>query len=353
MMVRSRAPGRVNVIGDHTDYTGGLVLPMAIELATTVDGRRGGDFVSLVSDRADGEARVPIDIAAGDVSGVEPDWARYIAAVVAEVRPAQGFTGKVTTSLPIGGGLSSSAALEVAVALALGYDGDPLATARLCQRAEWIASGVPCGIMDQLAATAAVEGALLLIDCRSFDVEPVELHDSVAVVGVDSGQARTLAGSAYATRRAECEAAQRDIGPLRDASLEGVRTLRDGVLRRRARHVVTENTRVAEFVQAIREQRYTDAGAHMDASHLSLRDDFEVSTPGVDDLVGRVRATPGVYGARMTGGGFGGFVVALCDARSSVAADFGGHAFAPAAGATVELQAPRPGPYASYPRRPS
>jgi galactokinase len=192
--------------------------------------------------------------------------------------------------------------------------------------------------MDQLTSAAGVEGALLLIDCRTVSVTPVALPADLAVVGVHSGQSRALAGTAYAERRAECEAAERVLGPLRDATASDVDALRDARLRRRARHVVTENGRVLAFVDALRAGDYAVAGRAMSDSHASLRHDFEVSTPDVDTLVARLAATPGVVGARMTGGGFGGVVVALCDAErgAAVAGAFGGTVFRPSAGATVD-----------------
>ena len=338
MRARSRAPGRVNVIGDHTDYTGGLVLPMAIGLATTVTVKRGGDVVHLASDQEPSPAAVPL--AAAEPWPAEPAWARYVAAVVAEVAPASGATGTVTTTLPLRSGLSSSAALEVAVALALGSDAPPRAVAEQCRRAEQRASGVPCGIMDQLTSLMGVAGALLRIDCRTLDVAPVPLPDAVVVVGVHSGERRALAGSAYAERRAQCEAAQAEIGPLRDATLADVASVSDPVLRARARHVVGENGRVDAFAAAIATSDFTLAGGLMAESHASLRDDFAVSTPGVDALVERLAATPGVVGARMTGGGFGGVVVALCEAGAAgtVAEAFGGWAFTPCAGASVVVE---------------
>lgn len=304
------APGRVNLIGDHTDHTGGLVLPMAIQLGTTVTGWRGGDRVRLVS--ADEPAPADVGLDVGDPASATPPWARYVAGVVSELRPSQGFTGEVTTTLPLGGGLSSSAALEVAVALALGLAEDDLLTvARLCQLAEHAASGVPCGIMDQLASAAGVDGSALLIDCHSLAVTPVAIPDDSEVVVVHSGQERALAGSAYAERRAQCEAAQDRVGVLRKASLDRVDSLDDPVLRRRARHVVTENERVRDFAAALAAGDLSAAGRLMTASHASLRDDFEVSTPTLDALVTRLSERPGVYGARLTGAGFGGCVVAL------------------------------------------
>ena len=315
-MRRAVAPGRVNLIGDHTDYTGGFVLPMAVHLATTVELEPGGDLVRLTSELHAEPACVPLDVDAPDT--VEPAWARYVAGVVAELRPATGGDGRVTTTLPVGAGLSSSAALEVAVALALGFEGDPVELARRCQRAEQRASGVPCGIMDQLASAAGVAGHALLIDCASETVTPVPLPDAVEVVAVHSGVSRRLAGSAYAQRRSDCEQAAWLIGSLRQASLADVAGLDDARLRRRARHVVTENQRVLAVVDALRGDDPVVAGELMVDSHASLRDDFEVSTPELDQLVEQLCATRGVYGARLTGAGFGGCVVALCEPGTGV-----------------------------------
>lgn len=305
------APGRVNLIGDHTDHTGGKVLPMAVDLGTTVVGRRTGDQVALRSDEEPESAVVPLDVA--DPAAAEPAWGRYVAGVVAEMRPTVGLTGTVTTTLPVGSGLSSSAALEVAVALALGADGPPLAVAELCQRAEQRASGVPCGIMDQLASAAGIDGHALLIDCQARTIEPIALPDEVEVVVVDSGEPRSLTGSAYAERRAECEAAEAIIGPLRRCRPGEERSISDTLLRRRARHVLGENARVQAFAAAISAGDTVAAGAVMAASHASLRDDFAVSTPTLDALVERLSAVPGVLGARLTGAGFGGCVVALAE----------------------------------------
>jgi galactokinase len=315
-MRRAVAPGRVNLIGDHTDYTGGFVLPMAVHLATTVELEPGSDRVRLVSEQHSEPAIVSLDVDEPDT--VEPDWARYVAGVVAELRPATGGDGRVTTTLPVGAGLSSSAALEVAVALALGFEGTPLELARLCRRAEQRASGVPCGIMDQLASAAGVAGHALLIDCASETVTPVPLPDNVEVVAVHSGASRRLAGSAYAHRRSDCEQAERLLGPLRQASVAAADGLEDARLRRRARHVVTENQRVLAMVEALRAGDLAGAGELMVDSHVSLRDDFEVSTPELDQLVEQLGATRGVYGARLTGAGFGGCVVALCEPGAAI-----------------------------------
>ena len=310
-MVVAVAPGRVNLIGEHTDTTGGLALPMAIQLATTVTGERGGDRVVLRSASEAEVADVPLDVE--DPAGVAPGWARYVAGVVAELRPTAGFTGTVSTTLPIGAGLSSSAALEVAVALALGGPTDPMALALLAQRAEQRAAGVPCGVMDQLTSAAGVAGHALLLDCRSLEVTPVALPDDLEVVAVHSGETRTLATSAYADRRRECEAAERVVGPLRDIGRGGeLDRIEDPIVRRRARHVVTENERVRAFVAALEAGDLTVLGELLAASHASLATDFEVSTPRLDALAADLSGRPGVIGARLTGAGFGGCVMALC-----------------------------------------
>ena len=314
--VRAFAPGRVNLIGDHTDYTGGWALPMAIEWGTTVEVARGGPRVELSSSEDPEPAIVDLDVA--DPRAVTPAWARYVAGVVAVTRPAEGANGTVTSTLPVGAGLSSSAALEVAVALALGFDGSGMELALACQRAEHLASGVPSGVMDQLASVLGTEGHALLIDFSSLEVVPVPVPEGVDVVVVHSGQARALAGSAYAERRAQCEAAAEVIGPLRRATVDDVDRLDDDVLRRRARHVVTENARVLDFAAALRSGDLVAAGRLMAASHASLAADFEVSTPALDALVAELEAAPGVYGARLTGAGFGGCVVALADPASPV-----------------------------------
>lgn len=305
------APGRVNLIGDHTDYTGGLCLPMAVTRGVTIRGERTGTSVRLRSDDDETPADVPLDVI--DPAATSPAWARYVAGVVAELGPDVGFLGTVHSDLPIGAGLSSSAALEVAVALALGATGTPQEVAALCQRAEQRASGVPCGILDQLSSTSGVEGHALLMDCALETTTPTPVPDSIEFVVVQSGQERTLAGSDYATRRAECERAESVIGPLREATLEDVGAIDDPVVRRRARHVVTENQRVRDTTAALGDGDLTAVGALFGASHASLRDDFESSTPIVDAVVDRLCATAGVHGARMTGGGWGGCVVAVTE----------------------------------------
>lgn len=331
--MRAFAPGRVNLMGDHTDHTGGLVLPMAVDLGTLVEGEPRGDEVVLRSAWAGDEVRIPLDVT--DPASVEPSWGRYVAGVVAERRPETGFVGTVTTTLPVGAGLSSSAALEVAVALALGGDLDPVRLALACQRAEQRASGVPCGVMDQLTSAAGVEGQVLRIDCHDLSILPVPLPAGIEVWVVHSGQERALAGSAYAERAADCRQAEATVGPLRLAPLESLGAIDDPVVRRRARHVVSENARVDALVDAFAAQDGALIGEVLAVSHASLRDDFEVSTPALDALVAELVARPGVLGARLTGAGFGGCAVALVEASTPLPADRQGWNVHPSAGARL------------------
>ncbi len=305
-----RAPGRVNLIGDHTDYTGGLVLPMAIDRWTTIDAEPDGQRIALSSHDEPDDVDLPLLI--DHPEAVHPAWGRYVAGVVAEVGPTAGLRGTVHTDIPIGAGLSSSAALELAVALALGCDGTPLEIALLCQRAEQRASGVPSGIMDQLAIAAGVEGHALLIDCHALTVEPVALPEGVDVV-VQFVAHRTLVGSEYADRVAECARAEAVIGPLRHARIDDAARIDDPIVASRARHVISENARVREFAATLASGDLRAAGDVMVRSHESLRDDFGTSTAAMDAAVAALVANPGVWGARMTGGGFGGCVVALVE----------------------------------------
>ena len=334
-VVTAFAPGRVNLIGDHTDYSGGLACPMAIDLGTTVTLERGGASLELTSEAERHPASVPIDVV--DPAALSPPWARYVAGVVAVLRPATGGRGRVATTLPIGAGLSSSAALEVALALALGAGRAGLAAS--CQQAEHLATGVPSGIMDQLASVSGRAGHALVIDCATLAVDPVAVPEEAAVVVVHSGQSRALVASAYAERHASVSAAAALVGgPLRVATAAEVGALTDPDLRRRARHVVGENARVLAFAGALAGHDLATAGALMNESHASLRDDFEVSTAALDALVARLQATPGVWGARLTGAGFGGCAVALAE-PGAVAGPAWGRMWVvtPSAGARVRV----------------
>jgi len=319
----------VNLIGDHTDYTGGFVLPMAIDLGTTVcvRPRAGEGSIELTSADADGMASIPIGGALGpggnashgsarSVATIEPLWARYAAAGVAAAQPSLGGTGWVTSSLPIGAGLSSSTSLVVGVAVALGLPIGParsVESARLCQQAEQLACGVPGGMMDQLAALAGIDGHALLINCTSLEITPIAIPVGVDVVAAHCGRPRLLAGSPYAERRAQCDAAAALVGPLSQASAGDLAGIVNPVVRRRARHVLSENERVLGFAEALAKGDLAGAGQLMLQSHESLARDFEVSVPALDALVEALVSLPGVFGARLTGGGFGGCVVALTE----------------------------------------
>ena len=340
----STGPGRVNLIGDHTDYNLGRALPMAIGLGVAVGWAPSDDEVLTVTSEAfpDDPAVVPVVTDADDVAGFRPTWARLVAAVVSLSRPPCGGAVRIRSTLPHGSGLSSSAALSVALADVLGVAGDARVIAALCREAEH-RTGVPVGLMDPLVCAGGRAGHALRIDFATGEMQDVSLPGAAEFVVVDSGRRRDLHSSAYATRVAECEAAAAAVGPLGSAGPGDVAGLRDPVLRRRARHVVSECARVDEFAGALAHGDLATAGSAMDASHRSLAGDFEVSTPELDDLVGLLRARPGVHGARMTGAGFGGCVVALCGPGAVDPAEFGPAAWrVGAVDGTVTARGPSP-----------
>jgi galactokinase len=292
-MFEAWAPGRVNLIGEHTDYSGGLVLPVAIQLGVSLRVHGIADAIELTSDRFGVAPAL-----APDGSGEAAGWSRYALAVAAELdalgRPPVGLRGDVGSNLPSGAGLSSSAALEVAVALALCEASDwhvePMELAEACRRAEFRAVGAPVGILDQAASLLGREGHAVLLDCSSLEHRLVRVPNTAALVIVDSGVEHSHETSGYAQRRAELEA--------------GMET--------RVRHVRTENERVLRFVEAFEREDLETAGRLLLQSHASLRDDYEVSTPELDRLVDQACAA-GAYGARLVGGGFGGSILALSD----------------------------------------
>jgi galactokinase len=323
------APGRVNLIGEHTDYTGGFVLPMAIEryvvIAAGPADAAQGHRVRVHSDAMQATVDIPLDVPARAGS---PRWANYVRGVIAGFQrrgahiPA--MHAWITSDVPLGGGLSSSAALEVATATLLetasGTMLPPVEKARLCQRAEHEFSGVPCGLMDPLISTLADEEGPLLIDCRSEVARSVPIADgTVSVLIANTNVRHALGDGAYANRYDECENAARHLGvaTLRDATLSSVDAAAPSlgaVLHRRARHVVTENARVLEAARAFETGDLGAVGALLYESHRSLRDDYEVSCTELDVLVEAARDLGerfGVFGARMTGGGFGGCTVTL------------------------------------------
>jgi len=330
---RATAPGRVNLIGDHVDYMGGPVLPMAVQLSTTITGTRFGSEVSLTSDQE--SEPLQLQLPSAEPKDVSPVWGRYIAGIAQEMGATIGFSGTVSSTVPPGSGLSSSSALSVAAALAFGSAGSIAELAVLSRAGEVRATGVPCGIMDQLASAGGVAGHALLIDCASLAIDPVAVPPEARIWVVPSGQQRRLGDSEYSQRRAACEAASELIGPLPDASLEAIEELSDPILRRRARHVRTESERVRRAAEALRSGELAEFGQLMIQSHRSLADDFEVSTSVLDTLVNDLTSQPGVLGARLTGAGFGGCVVAL--AQPGV--ELRGWLVTPSAGADIELLA--------------
>jgi galactokinase len=304
----------VNLIGDHTDYNRGRALPMAIDLGVTVTFTPSdNDRIDVTSEAyPDQPASFPVVTDPDRIGPLEPAWARLCAAVSSLARPATGGAVRVASTVPRGSGLSSSAALAVALAEVFGVEGDALVVARLCRAAEHRV-GVPVGIMDPLVCAGGRAGHALWIDTATEATHLVPVPADAEITVVDSGQRRDLRSSPYALRVAECEAAAAVIGPLGLAGPTDLPALRDPLLRRRARHVVSECARVDEFADALSRGDLGAAGACMDASHVSLADDFEATTPEVDALVTDVRARPGVVGVRMTGAGWGGCVVALAE----------------------------------------
>ena len=322
-----RAPGRVNLIGEHTDYNEGFVLPMAIDRAVWIALEPRGDRRLEVHSLDMGEtAAVGLDALWREERG----WFAYVQGVAWALGEAghrlAGWQGVLAGDVPIGAGLSSSAALEMATARAFAaaaeLDWDPVEMARIGQRAEndWV--GVRCGIMDQLVSAAGVAGHALLIDCRSVAIRPVPLPPGTAVLVLDTATRRDLADSAYNTRRAQCQAAARALGlpTLRDVSPELLRETGDALtplLRRRVRHVISENDRTLRAAEAMARGDPAAVGVELNASHASLRDDFEVSTTSLNAMVECARRDEGCFGARLTGAGFGGCAVALVAAEDA------------------------------------
>ncbi|MCX8496836.1 MAG: galactokinase [Akkermansiaceae bacterium] len=327
------APGRVNVIGEHTDYNDGFVLPMAIEFYSVMAADRPVDGREVITLRSTLEPEVAtIDLSRPVVPGV-PKWGNYPRGVVAGflargIQPG-GLEVLLHSTVPLGSGLSSSAALEVCTATLLeavtGSTLDPVEKALLCQKAEHDFAGVPCGIMDQFISALGREGHLLLLDCRTRKTEIVPLQDpSVALLIINTNVKHELSGGEYAERRAQCEEAARNLGvkSLRDVNVEqlekGKSKMRDLVYRR-ARHVIGEISRTVSAVGSVRQSDWPAVGRLMYASHVALRDDYEVSCPELDAVVKiaeSIGEQGGVYGCRMTGGGFGGCCVALVKASS-------------------------------------
>lgn len=323
----ARGPGRVNLIGEHTDYNDGFVLPVAIDRAAYVAAAPRDDRkLRAWANHYQAEVLLDLDQAA---PGVAREWAAYVLGMAAMLEQdghrLRGADLVIDGDVPGGAGLSSSAALENAVGAALvalsGLNVTPLRIAQLGQQTEHRYAGVNSGIMDQMISALGQAQHALLIDCRSYEFRPIPMPPDVRIVVCDSKVSRELAGSAYNERRAQCEEAVRllqgvlpGIKALRDVSPEELETHRDllsKLVYRRARHVVTENARTLEGAERLQTGDLERFGILMNESHRSLRDDYEVSSPQLDTLVAISQSVPGIYGARLTGAGFGGCTVAL------------------------------------------
>ena len=342
--VIARAPGRVNLIGEHTDYNDGFVLPMAIDRAAWIAARPRTDRKVVLESLDFGDTRtIDLDeiertvmarspdhaIAPTDRSPLKPSgWQRYVQGVSWALTQAGhelgGWEGVMTGDVPVGAGLSSSAALELCVARTFAglYDlpWNPAGMALLCQRAEneWV--GVNCGIMDQLISAVGVEGHAVLIDCRSLATKATPIPSDAAVLVIDTGTRRGLVDSEYNARRLQCEQASAFFGvtKLRDVTVEQFFTREselEPILRKRARHVVTENARTVQAAEQMATGDARSLGKLMNESHASLRDDFEVSSDALNQVVDIAQQTPGIFGARLTGAGFGGCAIDLIESR--------------------------------------
>jgi len=329
-----RSPARVNLIGEHTDYNDGFVFPMAIEPHVIIACRA----------RADGKVRLASTYKRGDIAEFSvnehlvpgnPKWANYskgvAAGLIAAGIPLVGMDALLDNTLPVGGGLSSSAAIEVGTARALlalaGTDVDPMRIALISQKAEHEFANVPCGIMDQTIVAKGKVGHAMLLDCRDLSTQFIPIDpNELRVVVVNSMVKHELSGGEYRERREQCEAgvayfrkSHPEVKALRDVTIQQVLDAKadlSDVIFRRCRHVVGENARATDFAGLLVKQKYEEAGQLMVQSHNSLRDDYEVSVPELDFLVDAAMKIKGVYGSRMTGGGFGGCTVSLVQPRA-------------------------------------
>lgn len=321
-----RAPGRANLLGGHTDYNDGYVLPVALDRAAWLAAAPLDRPVARVCALdLDDEAAFPLD----PVPAADGEWADYPRGVAWALQERgldlAGVEAALSSSVPVGSGLSSSAAIEVAFAYAWqvlsGFELSLRDLALTCQRAENAYVGVNCGVLDQMASALGAAGHAILLDCRSLETDLVPLPEGVAIVVADTKVRRSLASSEYNVRRAQCERAVQilsqhlpGIRALRDVAPEELERLKQhlpAVVYRRARHIVTDNARVLEAAEALRRGDVATVGELMRACHISLRDDYEVSSPELDRLVEAAWEVEGCYGARLTGAGFGGCTVAL------------------------------------------
>ena len=364
-----RAPGRINVIGEHTDYNDGFVLPIALPYATVIAARpqsstNAGEHApdpAVVEVASEGFGAATFNVAADPNS--TDGWARYVhgvASVIADWLPGSvddvpGWQGTIATDIPPGASLSSSAALEVAASLVFAAFTEPrtelsvVDLARIGQRVENDVMGLPSGLLDQLASAGGREGHATLIDCRTLSMRSVPFPDGATIVVMDTGTRRELVESEYKNRQTTCAAAATNLGlnSLRDATIDDLERL-TGTEQRRARHVITENARTLAAADAMESGDLATLGQLMVASHISLRDDYEVTGPALNAIVEAALECSGCYGARMTGGGFAGGAIALVDDEQvdRFCADLEGNYSAPA-------EQPAVAPLRLYPTPPS
>ena len=324
-----RAPGRVNLIGEHTDYNEGLVMPAAIDFATSVTvAARADRRLSVFSENCEEAIEFDLDDPEPRAASHWSDYVKGVAVVLEQSgHRLRGANLRIHGEVPIGSGLSSSAALEVSTAYALlansGHNVPPVELAKLCQRAENEFVGMRCGIMDQFISCCGQADKALMLDCRSLDYKLLPLPANVRLVISNTMVKHQLASSQYNVRRAECEAgvhhfaqSNPNVRALRDvtkAEVERARVDLSEVIYRRCRHIVSENARVLEAAEALESSNLKAFGQLMDESHRSLRDDYEVSCRELDLMVELAGRVEGVYGSRMTGGGFGGCTISIVE----------------------------------------
>ena len=319
----ARAPGRVNIIGEHTDYNDGFALPMALPFDIVIAATPTGDRTIDAHSEGFEPTVIDLDTAPDPATG----WAAYVHGVAhlleADGHQVGGWRGCMASDIPAGASLSSSAALTMASGLAalgaVNAQIDPIELALLGQRVENDVLGFPSGNLDQLASVSGRVNSASLIDCRSVEVTPVPLPDGVEIVIMDTGTRRELVDSEYAARRADCERAAEILGvaALRDATVDDLTKLDDEQLLMRARHVIGENQRTLDAAEAMRAGDAAALGELMSQSHASLRDDYHVTSPALDAISALAQTMPGCLGARMTGGGFAGGAVALVRAEAT------------------------------------
>lgn len=328
MSMKITSPGRVNLIGEHTDYNDGFVMPMALEFATTLSFQvRKQPISSIILKSTNLNETATVDLSQLDSANKIGGWAGYIAANASVLQQhvgqaLKGFEGQVSSDVPIGAGLSSSASFSCAILRALCHvneiDWDPIVMAKLAQKAENEYVGVNCGIMDQLICTTAQKGFAMQIDCRDLSLTPVPLPDDIAVVVMDTNTRRGLVESAYNERRMQCEQAANALGvsKLREANISDLERIKDSIdvlTYQRAKHVISENERVLQAAKAMQANDLKTLGACLNESHRSLDQDFEVTNGALNTLVAIAQAQSGCIGARMTGAGFGGCAVAFVE----------------------------------------